>query len=552
MEKQKILIVDDSEMNRALLTDILEGQYDVRDAENGMRAVEILGENETDFWLVLLDIMMPEMDGFGVLNYINKQYWNDRVVVMMISSDDSPENINRAYSLGAFDYISRPFDPMIVRKRIANTMFLFARQHDLEKAMQREFLEHQKTNDLMVSILSHIVEFRNGESGLHVQNVKNVTELLLRRLIQLTDKYSLSSDDIMLISMASAMHDIGKISIPEEILNKPGRLTPEEFAIMKTHSEIGARMISDLPIEQFSSPLAKVSYEICRWHHERYDGRGYPDGLKGDEIPISAQVVAMADVYDALTSERCYKKAFSHEEALKMILEGTCGAFNPILLRCLKENGDKLKRLYENKGLEHGQNAAAKTEEKIAPNLPKQDDSREYMQLLYIDSVTEVYNRRYYKEFIQNSSDIEGVIVVDVNHLRQINEAYGRETGDRVLHGVARKLLTLIQRNDHVIRYSGNEFLIIFKTIEESAFGKKLEKICESFENLTIDGCSFTGQLVKVSGVYGVENTEALFRMGENIMERSKYMNKQTAGSSLDVRAEDGDNDLNQEEETWI
>lgn len=552
MEKQKILIVDDSEMNRALLTDILEGQYDVRDAENGMRAVEILGENETDFWLVLLDIMMPEMDGFGVLNYINKQYWNDRVVVMMISSDDSPENINRAYSLGAFDYISRPFDPMIVRKRIANTMFLFARQHDLEKAMQREFLEHQKTNDLMVSILSHIVEFRNGESGLHVQNVKNVTELLLRRLIQLTDKYSLSSDDIMLISMASAMHDIGKISIPEKILNKPGRLTPEEFAIMKTHSEIGARMISDLPIEQFSSPLAKVSYEICRWHHERYDGRGYPDGLKGDEIPISAQVVAMADVYDALTSERCYKKAFSHEEALKMILEGTCGAFNPILLRCLKENGDKLKRLYENKGLEHGQNAAAKTEEKIAPNLPKQDDSREYMQLLYIDSVTEVYNRRYYKEFIQNSSDIEGVIVVDVNHLRQINEAYGRETGDRVLHGVARKLLTLIQRNDHVIRYSGNEFLIIFKTIEESAFGKKLEKICGSFENLTIDGCSFTGQLVKVSGVYGVENTEALFRMGENIMERSKYMNKQTAGSSLDVRAEDGGNDLNQEEETWI
>lgn len=552
MEKQKILIVDDSEMNRALLTDILEGQYDVRDAENGMRAVEILGENETDFWLVLLDIMMPEMDGFGVLNYINKQYWNDRVVVMMISSDDSPENINRAYSLGAFDYISRPFDPMIVRKRIANTMFLFARQHDLEKAMQREFLEHQKTNDLMVSILSHIVEFRNGESGLHVQNVKNVTELLLRRLIQLTDKYSLSSDDIMLISMASAMHDIGKISIPEKILNKPGRLTPEEFAIMKTHSEIGARMISDLPIEQFSSPLAKVSYEICRWHHERYDGRGYPDGLKGDEIPISAQVVAMADVYDALTSERCYKKAFSHEEALKMILEGTCGAFNPILLRCLKENGDKLKRLYENKGLEHGQNAAAKTEEKIAPNLPKQDDSREYMQLLYIDSVTEVYNRRYYKEFIQNSSDIEGVIVVDVNHLRQINETYGRETGDRVLHGVARKLLTLIQRNDHVIRYSGNEFLIIFKTIEESAFGKKLEKICGSFENLTIDGCSFTGQLVKVSGVYGVENTEALFRMGENIMERSKYMNKQTAGSSLDVRAEDGGNDLNQEEETWI
>ena len=287
MEKQKVLIVDDSEMNRVLLTDILEGQYEVTEAENGRQAMEILNQNETDFWFILLDIMMPEKDGFAVLEYIRQRYWNDRVVVMMISSDDSPENISRAYSLGAFDYIGRPFDPMIVRKRIANTLLLFARQHDLEKTVREQFLEQQKNNDLMVSILSHIVEFRNGESGLHIQHVKAITELLLRQLAQCTDRYALSEDKIALISTASAIHDVGKISIPAEILNKPGRLTPEEFEIMKTHAKIGAEMLSDLPTDQSSSELVEVAYGICRWHHERYDGRGYPDGLKGEEIPIA-------------------------------------------------------------------------------------------------------------------------------------------------------------------------------------------------------------------------------------------------------------------------
>lgn len=342
MSKQKVLIVDDSEMNRALLTDILEGSYDVAEAEDGAQAIEVLSQNDEDFWLVLLDIIMPGIDGFGVLESIREHQWSNRVVVMMISSDGSPENINRAYSLGAFDYISRPFDAMIVHRRVENTLMLFARQDDLERRVKEQVVEQQKNNDLMISILSHIVEFRNGESGPHIQHVKGITELLLQHLLAMTDQYQLTEDDIQLIVTASALHDISKVAIPEEILNKPGRLTDEEFAIMKSHSAIGSQMLLDLPEEQLASPLISVANAICRWHHERYDGRGYPDGLVGEEIPICAQVVSLADVYDALTSERSYKKAFSHEKALSMIIEGQCGTFNPLLLQCLTEASDEL------------------------------------------------------------------------------------------------------------------------------------------------------------------------------------------------------------------
>ena len=343
MEKQKILIADDSEMNRALLAEILKEQYDVAEAENGAEAISLLSKQRADFSLLLLEIMMPEMDGLEVLACINKYHWNDTLAVIMISADDSPANIKRAYDLGAFDYISRPFDLTIVQRRISNTMFLYARQQRLEKIIAEQLQEQEKNNELMISILSHIVEFRNGESGLHILRVNTITKYLLKQLVQRTDQYFLSKADISLISTASALHDIGKISIPDTILNKPGRLTAEEFEVIKTHAMVGADMLSDLPIEQQEAPLVKVASEICRWHHERYDGNGYPDGLKGEEIPISAQVVALADVYDALTSERCYKKAYSHEESLKMILEGQCGAFNPALLLCLEEIADLLE-----------------------------------------------------------------------------------------------------------------------------------------------------------------------------------------------------------------
>lgn len=546
MEKEKILIVDDSEMNRALLADILEGQYEVTEAENGTQAIEILARNETDFWFVLLDIMMPEMDGFDVLNYINKHYWNDRVVVMMISSDDSPENIDRAYSLGAFDYIGRPFDPTIVRKRIANTLFLYARQHDLEKAVKEQFYEQQRNNDLMISILSHIVEFRNGESGLHIQHVKIITEFLLKQLVWYTDQYSLSEADIDLISMASAIHDVGKISIPESILNKPGRLTEEEFEIMKTHSEIGSRMLSELPVEQFSSPLAKTAYEICRWHHERYDGKGYPDGLKGEEIPITAQVVALADVYDALTSERCYKKAFTHEEALTMILEGKCGAFNPLLLQCLNEISGRLKSVYENDNLSRNEEKAQykkDDKETLHGEAHNKGGSQPgYMQLLYVDSLTHVYNRRYYKEYIQGLSNIEAVALINVNHFKRINDDYGDEVGDLLLQGIAQTLLSLIRRNDYVIRYAGDKFLVIFNNMSDEIFRARLEEIRQSLEALTIDGYPGLHVSVSVDGVYGTGESTEVFRMAEHMLSEPKCKKEQVTICFLDENKNRTDN----------
>lgn len=344
MIKQKILIVDDSEMNRALLMEILEDQYEIEEAENGVAAIEILSRKRNEFALVLLDIMMPEMDGLEVLSHINKYRWNDQFAVIMISADDSPEKMRRAYRLGAFDYINRPFDSIIVQRRILNTILLYARQKELEEKIAEQFREQERDNKLMIAILSHIVEFRNGESGEHVLHVNKITELLLRQLVLHTDRYSLSPSDISLITLVSSLHDIGKIAIPDEILNKPGRLTADEFEVMKTHSAIGAKMLSELPAEQRNLPLVKTAAEICRWHHERYNGKGYPDGLQGDEIPISAQAVSIADVYDALTSERCYKKAFTHEEAMKMILEKACGDFNPLLLQCLREIENLLKK----------------------------------------------------------------------------------------------------------------------------------------------------------------------------------------------------------------
>lgn len=532
MEKQKILIVDDSEMNRLLLTDILEGQYDVVEAENGAEAVRILGEDEEVFWFVLLDIMMPEMDGFDVLNYINKHYWNDRVVVMMISSDDSPENINRAYNLGAFDYIGRPFDPMIVRKRIANTLFLYARQHDLEQTVKDQFYEQQRNNDLMISILSHIVEFRNGESGLHIQYVKAITELLLKQLVLCTDRYPLSESDITLISTASALHDVGKISIPEEILNKPGRLTPEEFAVMKTHSEVGAKMLSDLPIEQFHTPLAKVAYSICRWHHERYDGRGYPDGLKGEEIPIAAQVVALADVYDALTSDRCYKKAFSHEDAIAMILDGKCGAFNPLLLQSLGEVSQRLKILHSRPG----------TLGKEASRGSHQGASG-YMQLLYVDSLTEIYNRRYYQEYIHDLPSIEALTLINVEHLEQINDRFGQSAGDLVLRRVAKTLESITRRNDHVVRYSGDKFLVVFHSIPKNVFTARLEEIHQCFDTLKVEEYPQLHISAGICGVYGSGKPESLFHTADTMLRRETQDGQRSAVCFLDET-----NSLNQED----
>ena len=347
-KRQKILIVDDSEMNRDILTEMLGSDYEIMEAENGLEAVDILQRQMADIDLILLDIMMPEMDGFDVLGYMKRSHMTDVIPVIMISSESSSSYIEKAYEMGAADYISRPFNALIVGRRVINTLMLYAKQKRLVQMVADQVYEREQNNDMMVNILSHIVEFRNGESGQHVRHIHVMTEILLQHLQKKNTRYSLNQEDIVRIATASALHDIGKISIPDAILNKPGKLTDEEYAIMKTHSMAGADMLEAIT-EYKDTPFLKTAYEICRWHHERYDGRGYPDGLKGEEIPVSAQIVSVADVYDALTSERCYKKAFSHEKAITMILNGECGQFSPLLLECLQESSEEIQeKLHEN------------------------------------------------------------------------------------------------------------------------------------------------------------------------------------------------------------
>lgn len=341
--KKKILIADDSEINRAILSDMLKDEFDILEAENGLKAVSLLQKYGEEIAIVLLDIVMPEMDGFEVLALMNKNRWIDNIPVIMITAENSPYFVDRAYDLGVTDFISRPFDGRIVHRRTVNTIMLYVKQKKLANLVTDQIYEKEKQSNLMIEILSNIVEFRNGESGLHVLRIHILTDILLNQLLRKTNKYKITRADVSLIGLASALHDIGKIAIPEEILNKPARLTKEEFEVIKTHSMAGASMLKNLPFRQ-NEPLVKKAYEICRWHHERYDGKGYPDGLKGDDIPISAQVVSLADVYDALVSKRVYKNAYTHDKAIEMIFAGECGAFNPVLLECLKDVSDVIQK----------------------------------------------------------------------------------------------------------------------------------------------------------------------------------------------------------------
>lgn len=529
MEKQKILIVDDSEMNRDLLMDILEDQYDVVEAANGVEAISILSERREDFSLMLLDIMMPEMDGFEVLARINKNHWNENLAVIIISADDSSENIKHAYDLGAFDYINRPFDAEIVQRRVYNTICLFARQQRLEKIIEKKCREQEKSNNMMISILANVVEFRNGESGSHILHVNVITEALLRQLVRNTNQYSLSKETISLITTASALHDIGKISIPDEILNKPGRLTAEEFELMKTHSAIGANMLLNLPAEQHENPLIKIAMEVCRWHHERYDGNGYPDGLKGDEIPISAQVVALADVYEALISERCYKKAYSHEEAMRMILDGQCGAFNPVLLSCLQDIADTLEYILTEASNEQEAEKIWDIKNVIDDYELSKDREPTFLyrkqrrqHLLYVDPLTNIYNRRYYEQYVQDTEDIQSMVVIDVDNFKSINDNYGHDIGDRALQSIAQTISSYVRRTDAVIRYGGDEFVVIFNRIPAEVFGTKLEKIRQSIESLRLDYFPELQMSVSIGGAYGIGSTTKLFKIADNMMYKAK------------------------------
>ena len=333
--RQRILIADDSEMNRSILADMLGEEYDILEAEDGVKAVAALQKYRAEIDLVLLDIVMPEMDGFEVLTLMNQQGWIEDIPVIMITAETAPAHVERAYNLGATDFINRPFNAIVVHRRVVNTTLLYAKQKKLVGMVADQIYEKERQSSLMIDILSHTVEFRNGESGQHVLHIRTLTELFLQHLALKTDRYPLTQADIRLISTASTLHDIGKISIPGAVINKPGRLTSEEFEIMKTHTTIGCEIL-----ESFKSPYTddfyQYCYEICRYHHERNDGKGYPDHLAGDEIPISAQIVSIADVYEALVSERVYKSAYSNAEAYKMILNGECGQFSEDVIECFK------------------------------------------------------------------------------------------------------------------------------------------------------------------------------------------------------------------------
>ena len=335
-KKPQILIVDDSEMNRMILSAILENDFRILEAEDGEKCLSLLNQFKGDIALVLLDLVMPIMDGFEVLNYMNRNHWIEDVPVIMISSEDSDVMVRKAYEMGASDYISRPFDSKVVYQRVFNTIKLYAKQRRLISMVSEQIHQRERNTTMLVGVLSQIVEFRNGESGLHVQHIRILSEKILERLLTKTNHYHLTTNDQELIPLASTLHDIGKIAIDEKILNKPGKLTKEEFEIIKTHTTHGADMLMRLD-NYYHDPLLQTAYQIARWHHERWDGRGYPDGLVGDDIPIAAQIVSLADVYDALTSERCYKPPYSHEKTLEMIFHGECGAFNPLLLECLSD-----------------------------------------------------------------------------------------------------------------------------------------------------------------------------------------------------------------------
>lgn len=381
--KYKILIVDDSEMNREILSSILGDEFGILEAADGKECISVIRKYGRDIALVLLDIVMPEMDGFEVLEFMNKHEWIDDIPVIMISSEDSAASVKKAYEMGVSDYINRPFDVEVVHRRVFNTIKLYAKQRRLIALITNQVYEKEKNNRILIEILSQIVEFRNGESGRHVLNVNIITGILLEQLTQITDKYNISWSDRLIITTAASLHDIGKIGINEKILNKAGRLTPQEIEKIKEHTVIGASILENMELFK-DEELVKTAYQICRWHHERYDGRGYPDGLKGEEIPVSAQVVALADVYDALVSRRVYKKSYSHEEAMKMILGGECGAFNPVLLQCLTEAQDKIKEsivIKEENGISCRRNVMKK--------LRKYEDTKEHL----MESITQDIQR---------------------------------------------------------------------------------------------------------------------------------------------------------------
>lgn len=335
-DKPVVLVVDDSAMNRVMLREMLAEGFTVREAEDGVSCMDQLGRYGADISLVLLDMIMPVMDGLQVLEEMNDRGYIEDIPVIMITADDSEEKIRQAYDLGVVDYIARPFDVRVVQRRVQNTVKLYARQRRLAAVMSQQMRRQERTMTIVADILSRVMGYRNGEGADHGRHVEQITGRLLQRLLERTDRYHLSRQDCRRAAVAAMFHDIGKIGVPDELLRKPGTLTPEEFEVVKQHTLIGEELLRGMR-DFRGEPLVETAAEICRWHHERLDGKGYPDGLKGDEIPVTVQAVSLADAYDALVSQRSYKPAYSHGEALDMIRRGACGAFSPLLVECLQD-----------------------------------------------------------------------------------------------------------------------------------------------------------------------------------------------------------------------
>lgn len=350
MQNKKILIADDVEMNRDLLTEILEDVYQLETVDDGEKVISVLSERIDEFAVLLLDLVMPNMDGIEVLKVMNERGWIDKLPVLIISGEQSVQSEKDCFNWGVSDFIRKPFDDTLVKRRVGNVAELSLYRRSLEQKVEEQTQRLNKVNENIVDILGSVVESRSLESGQHIQRVKGYTKILALEMMDAYKEYELTKEKIEVIVLASALHDIGKIAIPDNILLKPGRFTPEEFEIMKTHTTRGCELLDEIR-GNWDEEYSKASWEICRYHHERHDGKGYPDHLVGDEIPISAQLVSIADVYDALISKRCYKDAYELEEAYNMILNGECGTFSPKLIECFKRSKDKFEALALDKEL---------------------------------------------------------------------------------------------------------------------------------------------------------------------------------------------------------
>ncbi len=341
-KEKTILIVDDVDINRAILAEIFQKDYNILEATDGDHAISIINSS-MNLSAVLLDLLMPKVNGLEVLKFMNQNGRIQDIPVFLITAANQEEMLLKGYNLGAIDVISKPFMVHFLKRRVDNVIELYSHKNQLQEKVKEQIKKLNFINQSMVETLATIIEFRDGESGEHVRRICSLTGILMQEVSRCYPEYYLSEQEMDKIVTASILHDVGKISIPDSILNKPARLTSEEFEIMKLHTVKGCEILQNIP-DMLDKGVYCYAYDICRHHHERWDGRGYPDHLSGDNISIWSQVVSVADVYDALTSKRVYKNAYSHKTAVSMMMNGECGTFNPKVMNAFLSTQDKIKK----------------------------------------------------------------------------------------------------------------------------------------------------------------------------------------------------------------